>query len=56
VLLMLQRRRADSVPQAAEDLHGVFVRRARELTRGWNADEEAPRGWDRDEEAPRETG
>ncbi len=31
VLLMLRRRRADSVPRAAKDLHGVFVRRAREL-------------------------
>ncbi len=31
VLLMLQRRKADSVPQAAQDLHEVFVRRAREL-------------------------
>lgn len=32
VLLMLQRRGAEPVPQAAKDLHGVFVRRARELT------------------------
>lgn len=31
VLLMLQRRKAESVPQAAQDLHEVFVRRAREL-------------------------
>ena len=31
VLLMLQRRRAESVPRAAQDLHEVFVRRAREL-------------------------
>jgi DNA-binding transcriptional LysR family regulator len=31
VLLMLQRRRAESVPQAARDLHEVFVRRARQL-------------------------
>ena len=31
VLLMLQRRQAESVPQAARDLHEVFVRRAREL-------------------------
>ncbi|GAA2679852.1 hypothetical protein GCM10009864_60200 [Streptomyces lunalinharesii] len=31
VVRMLQRRRADSVPQAAQDLHEVFVRRAREL-------------------------
>ncbi|MFI5685159.1 LysR family transcriptional regulator [Streptomyces sp. NPDC051636] len=31
VLLMLQRRRAESVPQAARDLHEAFVRRAREL-------------------------
>ncbi|MFG2727600.1 LysR family transcriptional regulator [Streptomyces canus] len=31
VLLMLQRRRAESVPQAARDLHEVFVRRARHL-------------------------
>jgi DNA-binding transcriptional LysR family regulator len=31
VLLMLQRRRAESVPQAAQDLHDVFVRAAREL-------------------------
>ncbi|MCX5059778.1 LysR family transcriptional regulator [Streptomyces sp. NBC_00201] len=30
VLLMLQRRRAESVPQAAQDLYEVFVRRARE--------------------------
>ncbi|MFI8535623.1 LysR family transcriptional regulator [Streptomyces aquilus] len=29
VLLMLQRRRAESVPRAAQDLHEVFVRRAR---------------------------
>jgi DNA-binding transcriptional LysR family regulator len=32
VLLMLRRRRADSVPQAAGDLHEAFVRRARELS------------------------
>ncbi|WP_405876001.1 MULTISPECIES: LysR family transcriptional regulator [unclassified Streptomyces] len=31
VLLMLQRRRAESVPRAAQDLYEVFVRRAREL-------------------------
>ncbi|MFF4505217.1 LysR family transcriptional regulator [Streptomyces sp. NPDC001401] len=31
VLLMLQRRRADSVPRAAQDLYEVFVRKAREL-------------------------
>ena len=31
VLLMLQRRKAVSVPQAAQDLHEVFVRRAREM-------------------------
>lgn len=31
VLLTLQRRRATSVPPAARDLHGVFVRRAREV-------------------------
>jgi DNA-binding transcriptional LysR family regulator len=31
VLLMLQRRKAESVPRAAQDLHDVFVRRAREL-------------------------
>ncbi|QKW10399.1 LysR family transcriptional regulator [Streptomyces sp. NA04227] len=31
VLLMLQRRRAESVPQAAQDLYEAFVRRAREL-------------------------
>ncbi|MET8947595.1 LysR family transcriptional regulator [Streptomyces sp. NPDC004542] len=31
VLLMLQRRKAESVPQAARDLREVFVRRAREL-------------------------
>ncbi|MFF7051261.1 LysR family transcriptional regulator [Streptomyces griseorubiginosus] len=31
VLLMLQRRRAESVPRAAHDLHEVFVRRARQL-------------------------
>ncbi|QYX82390.1 LysR family transcriptional regulator [Streptomyces akebiae] len=31
VLLMLQRRRADSVPQAARDLYEAFVRRARTL-------------------------
>lgn len=31
VLLMLQRRRADSVPRAAGDLHEAFVRRARAL-------------------------
>ncbi|MEU8691305.1 LysR family transcriptional regulator [Streptomyces sp. NPDC048665] len=34
VLLTLQRRRAESVPQAAHDLHAAFVRRARELTAG----------------------
>ncbi|MDX3572310.1 LysR family transcriptional regulator [Streptomyces sp. ID05-47C] len=33
VLLMLRRRRADSVPQAARDLHEVFVRTARALTK-----------------------
>ncbi|MGW6518702.1 LysR family transcriptional regulator [Streptomyces sp. NPDC054950] len=32
VLLMLQRRRAESVPQAARDLHEVFVRTARTLS------------------------
>ncbi|NEA63462.1 LysR family transcriptional regulator [Streptomyces sp. SID12488] len=31
VMLTLQRRRAESVPLAARDLHEVFVRRAREL-------------------------
>ncbi|WP_046729256.1 LysR family transcriptional regulator [Streptomyces humi] len=31
VLLMLQRRRAASVPQAARDLHAAFVRRAADL-------------------------
>ncbi len=31
VLLMLQRRKAESEPQAARDLHEVFVRTAREL-------------------------
>ncbi|NKQ28394.1 LysR family transcriptional regulator substrate-binding protein [Streptomyces galbus] len=31
VLLMLQRRRAESVPQAARELHEVFVRTARAL-------------------------
>ncbi|MFE9452805.1 LysR family transcriptional regulator [Streptomyces sp. NPDC006739] len=31
VRLMLHRRRADSVPRAARDLYGAFVRRAREL-------------------------
>ncbi|MFG2949390.1 LysR family transcriptional regulator [Streptomyces adustus] len=31
VLLMLQRRRAESVPRAAGELHETFVRRAREL-------------------------
>ena len=31
VLLMLQRRKAESVPQAAQDLYEVFVRRARRL-------------------------
>jgi DNA-binding transcriptional LysR family regulator len=31
VLLMLQRRRTESVPRAARDLHQAFVRRAREL-------------------------
>ncbi|MFD7132901.1 LysR family transcriptional regulator [Streptomyces sp. NPDC059894] len=34
VLLMLRRRRADSVPQAAQDLHEVFVRTARALGAG----------------------
>ncbi|MER5432474.1 LysR family transcriptional regulator [Streptomyces sp. NPDC002588] len=34
VLLMLQRRRAESVPQAARELHEVFVRRARALAAG----------------------
>ncbi|MFG2968218.1 LysR family transcriptional regulator [Streptomyces sp. NPDC048288] len=34
VLLMLQRRRAGSVPQAARDLHETFVRRAVELGGG----------------------
>ncbi len=34
VLLMLQRRRADSVPRAVEDLRLAFVRRARALTGG----------------------
>ncbi|MCZ0991162.1 LysR family transcriptional regulator [Streptomyces diastatochromogenes] len=33
VLLMLQRRRADSVPQAARELHTTFVRRARSCRR-----------------------
>ncbi|WP_062645988.1 LysR family transcriptional regulator [Streptomyces maremycinicus] len=32
VLLMLKRRRAESVPQAARDLHEVFVRTARTLS------------------------
>ncbi|MFF3330535.1 LysR family transcriptional regulator [Streptomyces sp. NPDC002888] len=32
VLLMLRRRRAESVPQAARDLHTVFVRRSRRLS------------------------
>ncbi|MFE7932441.1 LysR family transcriptional regulator [Streptomyces sp. NPDC057456] len=32
VLLMLQRRRAESVPRAARDLHEVFVRTARTLS------------------------
>ncbi len=32
VLLMLQRRRAESVPQASRDLHEVFVRTARTLS------------------------
>jgi hypothetical protein len=31
VLLMLRRRRAGSVPRAAQDLHEVFVRTAWEL-------------------------
>jgi DNA-binding transcriptional LysR family regulator len=31
VLLMLQRRRTESVPRAAQDLHAAFVRGAREL-------------------------
>ncbi|GAA3999389.1 LysR family transcriptional regulator [Streptomyces plumbiresistens] len=31
VLLMLQRRKAESVPRAAQDLYEVFLRRAREL-------------------------
>ncbi|WP_344606639.1 LysR family transcriptional regulator [Streptomyces glaucus] len=31
ILLMLRRRRAESVPRAARDLHEVFVRRARRL-------------------------
>ncbi|WP_217242666.1 LysR family transcriptional regulator [Streptomyces sp. AC555_RSS877] len=31
VLLMLQRRKAESVPRAAQDLYEVFVRRARDL-------------------------
>jgi hypothetical protein len=31
VLLMLRRRRAESVPRAAQALYEVFVRRAREL-------------------------
>lgn len=31
VVLMLQRRRADSVPRAADDLHEAFVHRAKEL-------------------------
>ncbi|MGW8397695.1 LysR family transcriptional regulator [Streptomyces lydicus] len=31
VLLMLQRRKGDAVPQAAQDLHQGFVRRAREM-------------------------
>ncbi|MEU1516360.1 LysR family transcriptional regulator [Streptomyces sp. NPDC005811] len=34
VLLTLQRRKAESVPQAARDLHDVFVRRAREMATG----------------------
>ncbi|MEU1273922.1 LysR family transcriptional regulator [Streptomyces sp. NPDC005799] len=38
VLLMLQRRKAESVPQAARDLHEVFVRRARELGGGLTAE------------------
>ncbi|MGW5735179.1 MULTISPECIES: LysR family transcriptional regulator [Streptomyces] len=33
VLLMLQRRKAESVPQAAQDLHEAFVHRAAELER-----------------------
>ncbi|MFE2043016.1 LysR family transcriptional regulator [Streptomyces sp. NPDC059477] len=32
VLLMLRRRRADSVPQAAQDLHEAFVRHARHVS------------------------
>jgi hypothetical protein len=31
VLLMLRRRRAESVPQAAQDLHEAFVERAKTL-------------------------
>jgi hypothetical protein len=31
VLLMLRRRRAESVPRAAHDLHEAFVRRAAEV-------------------------
>jgi DNA-binding transcriptional LysR family regulator len=42
VLLMLQRRRAESVPRAAQDLHEVFVRRARDLGGTLTAD--APAG------------
>jgi DNA-binding transcriptional LysR family regulator len=38
VLLMLQRRKAESVPQAARDLHEAFVRRARELGGGLTAE------------------
>lgn len=34
VLLMLQRRRADPVPRAVQDLHDVFVARARALVSG----------------------
>jgi DNA-binding transcriptional LysR family regulator len=38
VLLMLQRRRAESVPRAAQDLYEGFVRRARELSAAEGAD------------------
>ena len=34
VLLMLQRRRADPVPRAVQDLHDAFVARARVLVSG----------------------
>ncbi|MBZ6102077.1 LysR family transcriptional regulator [Streptomyces olivaceus] len=44
VRLMLQRRRTDAVPQAAEDLHGTFVRRARELNGGRDTGAEGPQG------------